>query len=69
MIISDQGPLIYAGEQNGQRVVVLGSTRSDSNLTKLAAYPLLMQNLADWLYPLASLERLASGETTRLEPG
>jgi hypothetical protein len=66
---SDKGPLILAGEQNGQRVAVLTFDPSDSNLTKLAAYPLLMQNLADWLFPLAGMQALSPGEPTRLQPG
>lgn len=65
---SDKGPLILAGEQNGQRVAVLTFSPSDSNLTKLAAYPLLMQNLADWLFPLAGTQALNPGEPTRLQP-
>lgn len=69
VLTSDRGPLILAGENGGQRVAVLTFDPNDSNLPKLAAFPLLMSNLVDWLYPLADTQALRPGEATRLQPG
>ena len=57
-----EGPLILAGERDGRRIAVLTFDPRDSNLPKLVAFPLLMYNLADWLYPLAGKGSLRPGE-------
>ncbi len=64
-----QGPLLLAGERDGQRIVVLTFDPRNSNLPKLAAFPLLISNLADWLYPLAGTEALKPGQPIYLQPG
>src|SRR5213075_3025794 len=53
VVQTDQGPLLLAGEYEGRRVVVLPFDPRDSNLPKLAAFPLLMANVVEWLDPLA----------------
>jgi hypothetical protein len=43
VVTSAQGPLVLAGEREGQRVAVLTFDPRNSNITKLAAFPLLMK--------------------------
>jgi hypothetical protein len=62
-------PLIAAGEIEGRRVAALLFNPNDSNLPKLAAFPLLMANLADWLYPLAGAGALRPGDPIYFTPG
>jgi hypothetical protein len=62
-------PLIAAGELEGRRVGALLFNPNDSNLPKLAAFPLLMANLADWLYPLAGAGALRPGDPIYFTPG
>jgi Ca-activated chloride channel family protein len=69
LVESEQGPLLLAGVYQGRRVAVLTFDPADSNLTKLAAFPLLMANLVDWLDPLAGTEALRPGDTLNLTPG
>jgi hypothetical protein len=61
VVDSSAGPLIMAGEREGQRIIVLSFDPRDSNLPKLAAFPLMMANAVEWLYPL--------GGTQAIEPG
>lgn len=69
VVQSSQGPLLLAGEREGQRVAVLAFDPRESNITKLAAFPLLMANLIDWLYPVAGTGALRPGETLRVGQG
>jgi hypothetical protein len=69
LVDSGHGPLLLAGEQAGRRVVVLAFDPQESNLPKLAAFPLLMANVADWLYPLAGVQWVRPGEAVRVAPG
>jgi hypothetical protein len=69
LVDSREGPLVLAGEQDGRRVVVLTFDPSQSNLPKLAAFPLLMANIVDWLYPLADTEAVTPGQTLQLPAG
>lgn len=63
-------PLIYAGERNGQRVVVIGFDLHQSNLPLRPAFPILMQNIVGWLLPgrEADVRALAPGEPLTLRP-
>lgn len=63
------GPLLMAGEKDGQRIAVLTFDPTASNLPKLAAFPLLLANLADWLYPLADTQSFRPGDPIILPPG
>jgi hypothetical protein len=70
IVVSTAGtPLVLAGERQGQRVVVLAFDPDDSNLPKLAAFPLLFANAVDWLYPLAAARAIEPGESLYLPPG
>ncbi len=69
VVQAEGGPLLLSGEQNGRRVIVLAFDPHDSNLPKLAAFPLLMANVADWLYPLAGTQALRPGESIGLPAG
>ena len=64
-----EAPLILAGELDGRRIVVLAFDPRDSNLPKLVAFPLLMYNVSNWLYPLAGKEALRPGEPLYLGAG
>ena len=66
---SSQGPLIMAGELESRRVAVLAFEPGDSNLPKLAAFPLMMANAVEWLYPLAATQALRPGDPISLSPG
>lgn len=68
VVESPQGPLLLVGEQNGRRVAVLTFNPSDSNLPTLAAFPLLMANAADWLYPQGDQGALHPGDAAVLPP-
>jgi Ca-activated chloride channel family protein len=69
VVQSAEGPLLLVGEREGQRIIVLAFDPRESNLPKLAAFPLLMANVVDWLYPLASVGALHPGASIRLSPG
>ncbi|MGE3269773.1 MAG: BatA and WFA domain-containing protein, partial [Chloroflexota bacterium] len=51
LIQSDAAPLMLAGEQNGQRVVLIPFDLRQSNLPLSAAFPILMSNLLGYLEP------------------
>ncbi len=69
LVQSEGGPLLLAGERDGRRIAMLTFDPADSNLSKLAAFPLLMSNVVDWLYPLAGSQALRPGERLYLSPG
>lgn len=69
LVDSPSGPLLLAGEQDGRRVVMLTFDPRKSNLPKLAAFPLLVANVTDWLYPLAGTQSVTPGEPLRLASG
>jgi hypothetical protein len=68
IVDSNAGPLLLAGERPEGRVAVLTFDPRESNLPKLAAFPLLMANLVDWLDPLAGTATVAPGTAIRLPP-
>ena len=43
------GPVGYASERNGERRIVLGFTLEDSNLYRLAGFPVFLQNAIQWI--------------------
>lgn len=69
IVQSADGPLLLAGEQDGRRIAVLAFDPRESNLPKLAAFPLLMANVADWLYPQSGVGALRPGEAAIVPPG
>ncbi len=69
LVQAPNGPLLLAGERDGRRIAVLTFDPRDSNLPKLAAFPLLMANMADWLYPQAGVGALHPGDAAPVPPG
>ena len=59
---SDGAPLLLHGIVDGRRVVILPFDPAGSNLPQLAAFPLLVTNMLDWLTP-------GRGEETHAGPG
>jgi hypothetical protein len=70
LVESDVAPLMLAGEQNGQRVVMFPFDLRQSNLTLLAAFPILMSNLLGYLEPpnQAAQRDLRPGDSITLSP-
>ena len=70
LIDSDSGPLMMAGEQNGQRVVLIPFDLRQSNLPLTASFPILMSNLLGYLEPASQgTERdLRPGDAVTLSP-
>lgn len=64
LISAPGGPLLLAGEQNGQRLAVLTFALQDSDLPLQTAYPILMANLVRYLLPLS--DPLATASATGL---
>jgi hypothetical protein len=69
LISAPSGPLLLAGVLDGRRVVVLTFDPADSNLPKLAAFPVLLTNAVDWLDPLVEAGALPPGAVVPLPPG
>jgi len=70
LIDSDAGPLMMAGEQNGQRVVLIPFDLRQSNLPLSAAFPILMSNMLGYLEPAnqATQRDLRPGASVTLAP-
>ncbi|MFN8635969.1 MAG: VWA domain-containing protein [Chloroflexota bacterium] len=70
LVESDVAPLMLAGEQNGQRVVLFTFDLRQSNLTLLAAFPILMSNLLGYLEPAnqGAQRDLRPGDAITLSP-
>jgi Ca-activated chloride channel homolog len=64
LIESDSGPLVFAGETNGQRVAALAFDLRQSDLPLQIAYPILFSNLIDYLAPSSAFDA-----TQSLRPG
>jgi hypothetical protein len=69
VVDSALGPLVMAGEREGQRIVVLAFDPRDSNLPKLSAFPLMMANAVEWLYPLAGTQAIEPGRPVQAGAG
>ncbi|MBV9172133.1 MAG: VWA domain-containing protein [Chloroflexi bacterium] len=67
---SPETPLLVAGEQGGQRIVVLGFDLHQSDLPLQPAFPVLTQHLLDWLVPTESAATpvVRVGEAVSLVP-
>lgn len=70
LISSDAGPLMLAGEQNGQRVVLIPFDLRQSNLPLSAAFPILMSNMLGYLEPptQATQRDLRPGDSVAISP-
>jgi Ca-activated chloride channel family protein len=69
VVDSTLGPLVMVGDLEGRRMVVLTFDPRDSNLTKLAAFPLMMANVVEWLYPLAGTQAVEPGRPVQAGAG
>jgi hypothetical protein len=70
LVDGDAAPLMLAGEQNGQRVVLIPFDLRQSNLPLSAAFPILMSNLLGYLEPVnqAAQRDLQPGDAVTLAP-
>jgi Ca-activated chloride channel homolog len=71
LIESDNGPLVFAGATNGQRIAALTFDLRESDLPLQIAYPILFSNLIDYLAPLSafdSTQSLRPGESLAMLP-
>jgi hypothetical protein len=71
LIESDSGPLVFAGETNGQRLAALMFDLRQSDLPLQIAYPILFSNLIDYLAPPSafdSSQSLRPGESLSILP-
>lgn len=64
LIESDNGPLVFAGETNGQRIAALTFDLRESDLPLQIAYPILFSNLINYLAPPSAFDA-----TQSLRPG
>jgi len=71
LIGSDAGPLVLAGETDGQRIAALTFDLKESDLPLQIAYPILFSNLIDYLAPPSTFDATQSlrpGESLALLP-
>lgn len=64
LIESDAGPLVFAGETNGQRIAALTFDLKESDLPLQITYPILFSNLINYLAPPSAFD-----STQSLHPG
>jgi len=64
LIKSDAGPLVFAGETEGQRIAALTFDLRESDLPLQIAYPILFSNLINYLAPPSAFD-----STQSLQPG
>jgi hypothetical protein len=68
-VSAEDTPLIIHGRIGDQRAVVFAFDPSKSNLPHLAAFPLLMANIVDWLTPgRAEVLHAGLGARTTIQP-
>lgn len=71
LIESDAGPLVFAGETDGQRIAALAFDLKESDLPLQIAYPILFSNLINYLAPSGafdSSQSLRVGESLTILP-
>jgi hypothetical protein len=71
LIESASGPLVFAGETNGQRIAALMFDLRQSDLPLQIAYPILFSNLINYLAPPSafdSMQSLRPGESLSILP-
>jgi aerotolerance regulator-like protein/VWA domain-containing protein len=71
LIESDAGPLVFAGETDGQRIAALTFDLKESDLPLQIAYPILFSNLINYLAPPSafdSTQSLRPGESLSILP-
>ncbi|NLU36454.1 MAG: VWA domain-containing protein [Clostridiales bacterium] len=64
-----EDPLLIAGEQEGRKIVLFAFSLHESNLPLKADFPILMQNLLNWLLPqdIYFAGQIFSGESLQIE--
>lgn len=69
LLTGDNLPLLLAGEQQGQRYVVLAFDIQESNLPLSAGFPILIANVVGYLEPAGVLQQrsIAAGETVTIQ--
>ena len=68
-VATDDSPLLLHGRIGDQRTVIFAFDPDKSNLPHLAAFPLLMANIVDWLTPgRDALVRGGLGARTNIQP-
>ena len=72
ILLEDQDgtPVLMAGEQNGRRIAIFSFSLSRSNLPMKPDFPILIQNLLNWMIPsnMDLPETISVGETLQLSP-
>lgn len=73
VINSDATPLLVAGEESGRHVAVFGFDLHDSDLPLHVAFPILMQNILEWMLPTGTdiTQNIKPGDAVplTLQPG
>jgi Ca-activated chloride channel homolog len=72
IIGAEGGPLLLAGEAQGQRIAILTFDLHHSDLPLRIAFPILMANITDWLNPGRAFDAptgLQPGEPVSIRPG
>ena len=64
-----ENPLLIAGEQDGRKIVLFSFSLHESNLPLKADFPILIQNLLNWLLPqdMAFAGQVFAGESLKLQ--
>ncbi len=71
LIETDDNPLVFAGETNGQRIAALSFDLRESDLPLQIAYPILFSNLINYLAPPSAFDSsksLQAGESLSIIP-
>jgi aerotolerance regulator-like protein/VWA domain-containing protein len=71
LITSDAGPLVFAGETQGQRIAAVTFDLKESDLPLQIAYPILFSNLINYLSPPSAFDATQSlypGESLSIVP-
>jgi Ca-activated chloride channel family protein len=71
LIETEQGPLVFAGETNGQRVAAMTFDLRESDLPLQVTFPILFSNLINYLVPPSAFdasESLQPGDSLQIIP-
>jgi Ca-activated chloride channel homolog len=72
LVSAQDGPLVFAGENNGRRIAVISFDLHDSDLALKIAWPILLSNLTEWYKApraLALNGSLRPGQAVTIQPG
>ncbi|MCA1666466.1 MAG: BatA and WFA domain-containing protein [Thermomicrobia bacterium] len=70
LVVTDQGPLLLSGEQNGRRVVVLTAplVADATNFIARVSFPVLIANITEYLVPPLLPGSVTPGNTVAIPP-